>query len=162
MTRWRILPVTSTALDAVAALHARCFPGENWDGQDFAGVLAMGGASGRWVVDVTDLQQRPIGFLFDLLASPAGEIVTLGIAPEARRHGAARALLADLFVRARARKVGSITLEVAADNAPALILYESLGFARIGLRAGYYRRPDASLMDAHLLRIEIAPAPGAP
>ncbi len=160
MNRWRVLPVASDALGAVAALHARCFPGENWDGQDFAGVLAMGGASGRWVVDADDPRRQPAGFLFDLLASPAGEIITLGIAPEARRRGAARALLADLFSRARARKVASITLEVAADNTPALILYESLGFARAGLRVAYYRRPDASLMDAHLLRIDLGPEPG--
>lgn len=160
MTRWRILPVPSAALGVVAALHARCFPGENWDGQDFAGVLAMGGASGHWVVDADDPRQEPAGFLFDLLASPAGEIITLGVTPEARRRGAARALLADLFARGRARAVESLTLEVAADNAPALALYESLGFARAGLRAGYYRRPDGSLMDAHLLRLELAPETG--
>jgi ribosomal-protein-alanine N-acetyltransferase len=58
--------------------------------------------------------------------------------------------------------VESLTLEVAADNRPALALYESLGFARAGLRVGYYRRPDASLMDAHLLRIELAPSTGRP
>ena len=156
MTHWRILPVPSSALGEVAALHARCFPGENWEGQDFAGVLAMGGASGRWVVAVADSRQQPVGFLFDLLASPAGEIITLGIVPEVRRHGAARALLADLFARARVRKVRAITLEVAADNEPALSLYESLGFTRAGLRVGYYRRPDGSLMDAHLLRRELA------
>jgi len=154
--------VAPDALGAVAALHARCFPGENWDGQDFAGVLAMRGASGRWVVDAEDPLRQPVGFLFDLLASPAGEIITLGVAPEARRGGAARALLADLFSRARARQVQAITLEVAADNRPALILYESLGFSRAGLRVGYYRRPDASLMDAHLLRIDLAPEPGRP
>jgi len=162
VTRWRILPVPSNALGAVAALHARCFPSENWDGQDFAGVLAMGGASGHWAVDAEDSRQQPLGFLFDVLASPAGEIITLGVVPEARRRGAAHALLADLFARARLREVGSITLEVAADNAPALALYESLGFARAGLRVGYYRRPDASLMDAHLLRFELVPETGRP
>lgn len=162
MTGWLVVPVAADALGAVAALHARCFPGENWDGQDFAGVLAMGGASGRWVVDTEDPRRLPVGFLFDLLASPAGEIITLGVAPEARRRGAARALLADLFARARARRVRAITLEVAADNRPALILYESLGFSRAGLRAGYYRRPDASLMDAHVLRIDLAPEPSRP
>ena len=161
MTRWRILPVFASTLDQMAALHARCFPGENWDGQDFAGILAMRGASGHWVVDADDRQQRPVGFVFDLLASPAGEIITLGILPEVRRRGAARALLADLFERAAALAVEGITLEVAADNGPALALYESLDFTRVGLRAGYYRRPDASQMDAHLLRRQIVPMPAA-
>ena len=158
MTRWRILPVPVNALGTVAALHARCFPGENWEGQDFAGVLAMGGASGHWVVAAGDREQRPHGFIFDLLASPAGEIITLGVLPEARRAGAARALLADLFLRARARGVEALTLEVAADNTPALSLYKSLGFAQVGVRVGYYRRPDATVMDAHLLRLDLAAA----
>ncbi|HUN46622.1 MAG TPA: ribosomal-protein-alanine acetyltransferase, partial [Stellaceae bacterium] len=57
-----------------------------------------------------------------------------------------------------ARGVEAITLEVAADNAPALSLYKSLGFSQVGVRAGYYRRPDATLMDAHLLRLIVAPA----
>jgi ribosomal-protein-alanine N-acetyltransferase len=152
VTRWRIVPVTLPTIEHAARLHALCFPGESWSRSDFEGVLQIAGASGRWAIDPGDPEQRPQGFLFDMLLGPAGEIVTLGVAPSARRRGAARALLEDLLARARALGVANLTLEVAEDNAGALALYRDLGFEHAGTRRGYYRRPDASLMDARLLR----------
>ena len=157
MSRWRIVPVTPTALERAAELHALCFPGESWSRADFEGILQIAGASGRWAIDPADPEQRPQGFLFDMLLGRAGEIVTLGVAPSARRLGAARALLEDLLARARALGIASLTLEVAEDNAGALALYAGLGFERAGTRRGYYRRPDASLMDARLLRRTLLP-----
>ena len=152
MTRWRIVPVTPEALDRAAELHALCFPGESWSRADFEGILQIAGASGRWAIDPGDPARQPQGFLFDMLLGRSGEIVTLGVAPSARRRGAGRALLGDLLARARALGIASLTLEVAEDNAGALALYARLGFEHAGTRRGYYRRPDASLMDARLLR----------
>ncbi|HXA72425.1 MAG TPA: GNAT family N-acetyltransferase [Stellaceae bacterium] len=157
MTRWRIVRVTPEALDRAAELHALCFPGESWSRADFEGILKIAGASGRWAIDPADPDQQPQGFLFDMLLGRAGEIVTLGVAPGARRRGAGRALLEDLLARARALGVASLTLEVAEDNAGALALYAKLGFEHAGTRRGYYRRPDASLMDARLLRRTLLP-----
>ena len=157
MTAWRIVPVTPETLDRAAALHALCFPGESWTRADFAGILEIAGASGRWAIDPDDPAQEPQGFLFDMLLGTAGDIVTLGVAPAARRRGAARALLDDLLARARGLGVASLTLEVAEDNAAALALYQVFGFERAGIRRGYYRRPDASLADARLLRRSLLP-----
>lgn len=150
MTVWRVARMTAEALDTAVALHRLCFFDKSWDRADFARVLAMAGASGHMVLDARD--GAPHGFLFDTLLGHAGEIITLGVAPDARRRGAARALLDDLFARARALGVASLTLEVADDNAAALALYEGLGFERVGLRPRYYRRKDGSTMDARLLR----------
>jgi [ribosomal protein S18]-alanine N-acetyltransferase len=157
VTPWRIVPATPEALGHAARLHALCFPGEAWDRADFAGIVQIAGASGRWAVDPADPRQQPQGFLFDMLLGTAGEIVTLGVAPAARRRGAARALLEDLLVRARDFGIASLTLEVAEDNGAALALYQGLGFERAGTRPGYYRRPDGSLMDARLLRRILLP-----
>ena len=157
MTRWRIVPVTLATIEHAARLHALCFPGESWSRSDFEGILQIAGASGRWAIDPGDREQRPQGFLFDMLLGSAGEIVTLGVAPSARRRGAARALLEDLLARARALGVAYLTLEVAEDNTGALALYAKLGFEHAGTRRGYYRRPDASLMDARLLRRTLLP-----
>jgi [ribosomal protein S18]-alanine N-acetyltransferase len=152
MTDWRILPITAEALDDVVAVHRLCFPDESWDRNDFAGILAMAGASGHWAVDAADAWRRRQAFLFDTLLSPIGEIITLGVTPAIRRQGAARALMEDLIVRARGLGVRALTLEVADDNAAALGLYAGLGFTRVGRRLGYYKRPDGSTMDAGLLR----------
>ena len=157
MTRWRIVPVTPEALDRAAELHALCFPGESWSRADFAGILEIAGARGHWAIDPADPRRDPQGFLFDMLLGTAGEIVTLGVAPSARRRGAARALLEDLLGRARACGVASLTLEVAEDNVAAFSLYRALGFEQAGTRLGYYRRADQSLMDARLLRRTLLP-----
>lgn len=157
MTGWRIVPATPETLEHAARLHALCFPGESWSRADFEGILQIAGASGHWAIDPADPQQQPEGFLFDMLLGRAGEIVTLGVAPTARRRGAGRALLADLLARGRALGVASLTLEVAEDNAGALALYRTLGFEHVGTRRGYYRRPDRSLMDARLLRRTLLP-----
>jgi ribosomal-protein-alanine N-acetyltransferase len=155
--RWRIVPVTAETLDHAAALHALCFPGESWSRADFAGILEIAGASGRLAIDLADELQQPQGFLFDMLLGSAGDIVTLGVAPAARRRGAARALLEDLLARARGLGVAALTLEVADDNAAAFALYRALGFEPAGTRRGYYRRPDASVVDARLLRRSLLP-----
>jgi len=152
VTTWQISRIAESDLADVSLLHGLCFPGEAWSREDFAGILAIAGASGHWATEAGDPQQRPQAFLFDTLLGTSGEIVTLGVAPGARRRGAARALLADLFARARSLGVATLTLEVADDNLAALALYESLGFDRLGVRRAYYRRPGGAAMDARLLR----------
>jgi [ribosomal protein S18]-alanine N-acetyltransferase len=157
VTRWQIVPVTPETLDRAAELHALCFPGESWSRADFAGILEIAGASGHLALDPADPQREPQAFLFDMLLGNAGDIVTLGVAPGARRRGAARALLEDLLARARGLGVAALTLEVAEDNAAAFALYRALGFEPAGTRRGYYRRPDTSVIDARLLRRAILP-----
>lgn len=157
MTAWDIALVTPELIDHAAQLHALCFPGESWSRADFAGILQIAGASGHWAIDPVDPTREPQAFLFDMLLGTSGEIVTLGVAPAARRRGAARALLEDLLARACALGVASLTLEVAEDNAAAFALYRGLGFEQVGRRRSYYRRPDASLVDARLLRRTLLP-----
>ena len=43
-------------------------------------------------------------------------------------------------------------LEVAVDNAAARALYHQVGFAEVGRREAYYRRPGGVRVDACLLR----------
>jgi ribosomal-protein-alanine N-acetyltransferase len=52
---------------------------------------------------------------------------------------------------ARARSAATAHLEVAADNAAALALYDGAGYRRTGLRRGYYRRGDSTPIDAVLM-----------
>lgn len=149
-----VRPVEAADLPALAELHALCFPEERWDVRALSELLAMAGASGHLVEDAAE--RRMEGFILDLILAGDGEILTLAVTPERRRQGVARALLADLFERARCAGARGIGLEVAADNAAARRLYESCGFALSGQRRGYYRR-GAATIDALILRRGLHP-----
>ena len=145
-------PVTRNDLAALADLHALCFPEDAWDVAALAGILAMPGASGTLALDSGPAEPPPLGLIFDVILGEEAEILTFGVAPARRRQGIARALLDDLFARAESRGAHQVVLEVAADNGPALSLYEATGFRTVGMRRGYYYRPRSPAVDAWLLR----------
>lgn len=138
--------------EALAALHARCFRAPPpWSVADFAGVLADPLAF--------LLVEGDAAFLVGRAVAGEAELLTLAVAPEARRRGLARKLVARFLYQAQLRGAERAFLEVAADNAPAIALYESAGFARAGLRRGYCKSPDGSRSDALVLARELAVAP---
>lgn len=83
---------------------------------------------------------------FQVVAGEA-HIHNLAVAPDARRQGLARRLLA-LTLEFVAGKARVVHLEVRAGNAPARALYRAMGFREVGERPGYYSAPteDAVLL----------------
>ena len=81
-----------------------------------------------------------------------GYIGNVCTAPQHRRRGVARALLAELESRSRRLGLAFLTLEVRASNAAAIALYEGAGYGRVGTRPGYYQHPaeDAVIMTLFL------------
>ena len=65
-------------------------------------------------------------------------IYSLAVHPEARRRGLARLLLNEVESYGRGRGFRRVYLEVAVDNAPAIALYCSAGFATRSRLAHYY------------------------
>lgn len=82
------------------------------------------------------------------------ELLTLATAGHCQRCGVARALLGALLRGLAEEGAETCFLEVMEGNAPALALYEQLGFMRVGRRPGYYVLPqgrvDALVMRAFL------------
>jgi ribosomal-protein-alanine N-acetyltransferase len=66
--------------------------------------------------------------------------------PDYQGRGIGRRMLEELLEVADG---GVIFLEVRTDNEPAIALYESVGFTRVGLRKRYYRVSGA---DAYTMR----------
>jgi RimJ/RimL family protein N-acetyltransferase len=75
----------------------------------------------------------------------------LMVAASQRRRGVATRLLQAAEGWAREAGVSKLELHVFPRNAPAIALYERLGYEREGLRRGHYRRPDGSFEDAILM-----------
>jgi ribosomal-protein-alanine N-acetyltransferase len=77
--------------------------------------------------------------LQDTGARMYGYIVTLDVAPDARRGGIATLLLAHAEEQARAAGARRVALHVAVDNAGAIEFYKRSGYVRAGVARGYYR-----------------------
>ncbi len=147
----------------LAELHRRCFevaaegaeavPGEVWGGSAWRSILAMPGAQGEILLE----DGVPIGFYMILVAVDGAEILALGMLPAFRRRKLGRCLLRRLVAACIRLRVLKITLEVAADNGPAVALYTANGFKTLGRRREYYRRGDGSSVDALLLGRSVMP-----
>jgi len=83
-----------------------------------------------------------------------GELGNVAVAPEWRQRGIARRLLDAVIVRAAARLVKELFLEVRVSNSTARQLYLSYGFREVGRRRNYYLEPveDALVMRKDLDR----------
>lgn len=88
-----------------------------------------------------------LGYIGLLTAADQGYILSVAVAPEHRRQGVGRALV-NYVISAFRGKLSFVSLEVRPSNTPAVSLYSSLGFVRVGERKSYYRAPveDALLM----------------
>jgi ribosomal-protein-alanine N-acetyltransferase len=153
----RVEPLPPGAAEVLAALHRICFPDEPWEAPALGHILALHGCLG-WFACECD---RPTGFILVRDLGEECEILSLGVIPEGRRRGGGRALLEAAIKEAARRGLRSLVLEVAIDNDAARALYEAVGFAAVGRRRGYYRRPDGRA-DALILRRPVdLPPPAA-
>jgi ribosomal-protein-alanine N-acetyltransferase len=126
---------------ALATLHGRCFASPPpWPEAEFAAMLAD--------PLVFLLVEGDAGFLLGRAVAGEAELLTLAVAPESRRLGLGRKLVARFLYQARLRGAVRAFLEVSAENPGAVALYESAGFALAGRRRAYYARPAGGRDDA--------------
>jgi ribosomal-protein-alanine N-acetyltransferase len=129
----------------LAALHARCFTSPRpWSEAEFAGFLANPLAF--------LLVEGDAGLLLGRAAAGEAELLTVAVAPEARRLGLGHKLVSRFLYQARLRGADTAFLEVAEDNLPARAVYSRAGFVMAGRRRGYYHAPDGRPVDALVLR----------
>jgi [ribosomal protein S18]-alanine N-acetyltransferase len=130
----------------LAAIHrAAVAPAEAWDAAAYAVQLGLPGTFA--------LLDEAGGFVLARVAADQAEILMLAVAPQARRAGLGRRLVAAAMTAAAERGAGAMFLEVSAGNVPAMRVYQRAGFVRGGLRRAYY--PDGS--DALVLRATLSP-----
>jgi [ribosomal protein S18]-alanine N-acetyltransferase len=141
----RVTAVGPSHAAALAAIHATGFPrDEAWGADAIALQLDLPGAFG--------LLDGRGGMLMGRVAADQAEVLTLAVAPEARRQGVARALLRAARAHAIACGCTALFLEVATGNAAARALYRGEGFMQVGRRRRYY----ADRSDAIVLRMNLS------
>lgn len=102
-----------------------------------------------WLVMVEG--EQVIGYVGSQAVLDAADMMNIAVHPSYRRQGIARLLVQELIAQLKQKNICSLALEVRASNAPAICLYEKLGFLQVGRRPGYYRNPKE---DAFIMRKE--------
>jgi ribosomal-protein-alanine N-acetyltransferase len=149
-------------LDEVLAIEtaAYMFP---WSAGIFRDCLRVG-----YTCRVLEADGRVGGYGIMSMGAGEAHVLNLCVRADLRGSGTGRRLLTWLLDEARRGAHGWAFLEVRPSNRPAILLYESLGFAPVGLRHGYYQavggREDAIVyrldLDAWGMAREAALAPG--
>lgn len=92
-------------------------------------------------------EKHVLGFAGVHIIAGEGYITNIAVSENARRCGIGQMMLEKLTCICKS-KCTFLTLEVRASNAPAISLYEKLGFENLGIRKGFYEKPveDAVIM----------------
>jgi [ribosomal protein S18]-alanine N-acetyltransferase len=147
----RIEPAGLAHAHVLTALHAACFD-DSWSVGAMADVLASPGAFACVALPADLIDPAPVGFALARIAADEAELLSLGVIPVARRQRTAQALLDDIVRHASQHGAGVLFLEVAETNEAARRLYAANGFAAVGRRPDYYRRPNSVPVAALTLR----------
>lgn len=131
-----IIPMTKDHVAQIASLEKQCF-GDPWSEGSIASELDN--PLSLWLVAEQD--GAVCGYVGSQTVLDETDMMNIAVRPDCRRHGIAAALIDELIVRLKERGSHILRLEVRVSNAPAIALYDSLGFTQLGLRKNYYRNP---------------------
>lgn len=130
----------------IAELEKLCFS-DPWSESAFA--YELGNPLSLWLVASDN--DVVAGYVGSQTVIDEADMMNIAVAPAYRRKKIAEKLVLSLIEMLNKKGAKSLTLEVRVSNAPAISLYEKLGFIQVGRRPGYYRNPRE---DAYILRKE--------
>ena len=137
-------------LPVFVSLDKELFPYSPWSASQFKEELS---SPTRHFVVAEDVDQKIIGYA-GVFAPGAAEadILTVGVVPEHRGKGIAKALMALITDWAKDQGSTAMMLEVKTDNREAIGLYESLGYSTLNVRKDYF----GAGLDAQVMRLEFS------
>ena len=141
-----IIKMNESHVSQIAELEKLCFSdawSENSIRSELSNKLSL------WLVAVDG--DRVAGYIGSQTVLGWADMMNLCVSPDYRRQGIGEQLTMELERQLREEKVECLTLEVRVSNAPAITLYEKLGFTQVGKRPRYYEKPRE---DALILRKE--------
>lgn len=139
---------TQNTIQAVANIEALIQPQDAWCYQTLVDLLEQDS------IDLLVVYQsdKVVGYCLYQVVFEQAEILRIGTHPDYQRQGIVSQLFATLNNELINNKVESLLLEVRADNAPALALYERQGFVVIHKRKSYYQLPHRPAIDALIMQ----------
>ncbi|REF37371.1 ribosomal protein S18-alanine N-acetyltransferase [Thermasporomyces composti] len=149
-------PARLDDLAALRALETACFGRDAWSESALRDELAAVPGT-RFVVVAVDRGQdeEVVGYASLFAVAETADVQRIAVRPDWRRRGVGRRLLRALLDEADLRGCREALLEVRADNAAAIAMYERAGFEAIARRPGYYRG------EADALVLRLAPLHGS-
>jgi ribosomal-protein-alanine N-acetyltransferase len=137
-------------LPIFVSLDKELFPYSPWSSSQYKEEFS---SPTRHFVVAVDADQNIIGYA-GVFAPGAAEadILTVGVVPEHRGKGIAKALMALITNWAKEQGTTAMMLEVKTDNLQAIGLYESLGYSRLNIRKDYF----GAGLDAQVMRLELS------
>ncbi len=141
--QYKLVPADRSHLPQLAALERACFS-HPWSEAMLAEELYNDNAS---LVAAEGEDGTVLGYGMVRAVLDEGCLERIAVVPAYRRQGVAEELLS-AFLRFGQAHLAFLTLEVREGNAPAIALYEKLGFREVGRRKNYYpeSKEDAVLM----------------
>ena len=140
-------------VEAILAIEQRSFS-DPWSESSFRDLLnhpRIYFACARERLPEEGSGEKVVGYVVAWFAAGEGEIANLAVGPASRGRGIGAVLLDAALAEGRRLGATEMFLEVRSTNVRARQLYESRGFAEVGRRRNYYRRPTE---DAVILRRE--------
>lgn len=137
----RIRQMTAEDVPAVARIEKECFS-QPWSEQGF-----LDGMKNAVFFVAEDPQI--VGYIGMYRMPPEGEITNVAVTQKMRGKGYGRELLLAMQRWAAEHEIDRIILEVRSKNEPAIQLYRTYGFEKIGVRKNFYQFPreDADIME---------------
>jgi len=136
-------------LPVFVSLDKELFPYSPWSASQYKEEFS---SPTRHFVVAVDQAQSIVGYA-GVFAPGAAEadILTVGVVPDHRGKGIAKALMALITEWAKAQGTTAMMLEVKVDNSEAIGLYESLGYSKLNIRKDYF----GTGLDALVMRLEL-------
>jgi len=144
----RFRAMTPSDVPAVGMIEraSYAFP---WSDGIFRDCLRVG-----YLCRVAELEGELVGYGVAALGAGEAHILNLCVSPKLRGRHIGRQMLMLLLERARQAGMAEAFLEVRPSNPLAIALYQSVGFAQIGRRKGYYQA-ESGREDALVLKLDL-------
>ena len=140
-----LTPISTEKCVDIAALEKQCFS-EPWSLSSFVEMTQLDYVT---TVAMADAEGIVYGYALASLVIDTAEILNIATHPCMRKQGIGRKMISYLHNMLGKKGCRECFLEVREHNAPAIMLYEKMGYYPISVRKNYYKNPKENAIIMH-------------